>query len=125
MYCTQQRQMELIFDQELDGSKRVKKVHLISLDLKTKTKTKDKLRKKISKLVRNYIIIEDQKLVQDEICLFYCNLYKTKCDKSDCDFLFEKLDEDIKKLDVEDKHILEEELTVIEIEKLKNANEKR
>ena len=61
----------------------------------------------------NYIIIEDQKLVQHEMCLFYCNLYKSKFNKSDCDFLIEKIDEDIKKLDVEDKHILEEELTVI------------
>lgn len=57
----------------------------------------------------NNIIIEDQKLVQDEICLFYCILHKSKFNKSDCDFLFKKINEDIKKLDVEDKHILEEE----------------
>ena len=47
----------------------------------------------------NYIIIEDQKLVQDEICLFYFTfyLYKSKFQKSDCDFLFENIDEDMKK----------------------------
>lgn len=73
-------------------------------------------KKKINNLMINGITMEDQKLVQDEISLFYGNIYKSKLNKSDCDFLFEKIDENIKKLDVEDKHILEEELTIIEIE---------
>lgn len=73
-------------------------------------------KRKISKLMKNDIILEDQKLVQDEICLFYCNLYKSKFSKSDCDILFKNINEDIKKLDVEDKLILEERLTITEIE---------
>lgn len=46
----------------------------------------------------------------------YCNLCKSKFNKSDCDILFESINEDIKKLDVEDKNILEEGLTITEIE---------
>lgn len=74
-------------------------------------------KRKISKLMTNdKVVLEVQKLIQDEICLFYCNLYKSKFNKSECDILFESISEDIKKLDAEDEHILEEELTITETE---------
>lgn len=67
-------------------------------------------------MTKDEVVLKGQKLIQEEICLFYSNLYKSKLNKSECDILFESINDDIKKLDAEDKHILEEELTITEIE---------
>lgn len=55
--------------------------YLFGLEKQRQTKNK------ISKLMINDTTIEDH------ICLLYCNLYKSKFNKPDCDFLFGRIDE--------------------------------
>lgn len=73
-------------------------------------------KKRINKLKKNDIITDDQKQINDEIWLFYKNLYKSNFKKEDCDILFEIVKDNIKMLNEEDKKILEEDLTTSELE---------
>ncbi len=73
-------------------------------------------KKKISKLRINEIITDDQKVIQNEILLFYSNLYKSNYNKADCDSLFGIIRDKIHKLNEEDKILIDDELTLEEMD---------
>lgn len=76
-----------------------------------------KSKKRINKLKKNDIIIEDPNQIHQEIWKFYNNLYKSNFKRVECDLLFETIKINIKTLDQEDKEYLDEDLTIKEIEK--------
>lgn len=55
-------------------------------------------KKKSSKLKINEIITGDQRVIQNEILLFYSNLYKSNYKNADCDSLFVIIRDKIRKL---------------------------
>jgi len=73
-------------------------------------------KKKINKLEINEIIIEDHKEIQNEIWLFYRNLYSSKFKKADCDSLFNNITDNIQKLNEDDKNLIDDELTIAELD---------
>ena len=74
-------------------------------------------KKKICKLNVNGVEIDDEKAVQDEIWNFYSNLYSSNYSVSESDRLFEIVKDDIKILDAEDRNILEDDLSIEEMDK--------
>lgn len=85
----------------------MKKIRLTFFGLEKKRQCK----KKISKLKNKDTII-----VNEEIWLFYNNLYKSNFQKTDCDFLFEIIKDNIKTLNEKDEKLREEDLSLSEIE---------
>jgi len=73
-------------------------------------------KKKINNLEINEIIIEDHKEIQNEIWLFYRNLYSSKFKKADCDSLFNNITDNIQKLNEDDKNLIDDELTIAELD---------
>jgi len=69
--------------------------------------------KQTNKKRLNEIITDDQTKIQNEILLFYSNLYKTFINyKAGCDSLFGKIRNHIHKLKEEDKVLIDGELTL-------------
>ncbi len=55
-------------------------------------------------------------MIQNEILLFYSNLYKSNYNKADCDSLFGIIRDKIHKLNEEDKILIDDELTLEEMD---------
>lgn len=82
-------------------------------------------KKRICKLKINDIVIEDPSQINEEVQLFYSDLYSSNFHKEDCESFFTQIKSNIKRIGENDKIRLEDKINLQEIEnalkKMKNG----